>query len=102
MAPSFASSIGGIVSIAALILGNASFVATEFALVAVRITQIELWVAEGRRGAQAAATAIANLDEAIAATQLGITIVSIALGFVGEPVLADMIAPLLSTVGIDS
>jgi CBS domain containing-hemolysin-like protein len=102
MAPTFAFSIGGIVSILALILANAYFVATEFALVAVRITQIELWVAEGRRGAQAAATAIENLDEAIAATQLGITIVSIALGFVGEPVLADMIAPLLSAVGIES
>jgi len=95
-------SIGGLVSIAALVLANAYFVATEFALVAVRITQVELWVAEGRRGAQSAATAIEHLDEAIAATQLGITIVSIALGFVGEPVLAEMIAPLLSAIGVVS
>jgi CBS domain containing-hemolysin-like protein len=96
----FGSSLGGLVAIAVLVLTNAYFVATEFALVAVRFTQIELWVAEGRRGAQAAATAIEHLDEAIAATQLGITIASIALGFVGEPVLADMIAPVLSAVGI--
>jgi putative hemolysin len=102
MGPTFGSSIGGLVAIAALVLTNGYFVATEFALVAVRVTQIELWVAEGRRGAQAAATAIEHLDEAIAATQLGITIASIALGFVGEPVLADMIAPLLSAVGIAS
>jgi magnesium and cobalt exporter, CNNM family len=102
MGPTFGVSVGGIVGIAALVLTNAYFVATEFALVAVRITQVELWVAEGRRGAQAAATAIEHLDEAIAATQLGITIASIALGFIGEPVLADMIAPLLSAVGIDS
>jgi CBS domain containing-hemolysin-like protein len=82
------------------VLANAYFVATEFALVAVRTTQIELWVAEGRRGARSAAHAIEHLDDAIAATQLGITIASIALGFVGEPVLAGMIAPLLGAVGI--
>src|SRR5262245_24800086 len=102
MGPTLGVSIGGLVSIAVLVLANAYFVATEFALVAVRVTQVELWVAEGRRGAQAAATAIEHLDEAIAATQLGITIVSIALGFVGEPVLADTIAPLLSSVGVVS
>jgi CBS domain containing-hemolysin-like protein len=98
----FGSSVTGLVAIAALVLMNAYFVATEFALVAVRGTQIELWVAERRRGAQAAATAIEHLDEAIAATQLGITIASIALGFIGEPVLADLIAPLLTAVGIAS
>lgn len=81
-------------------LANAYFVATEFALVAVRTTQIELLVAEGRRGAKAAAEAIEHLDDAFAATQLGITIASIALGFVGEPVLAGMIAPLLGAVGL--
>jgi putative hemolysin len=90
----------GMFGIAALVLANAYFVATEFALVAVRNTQIELWVAEKRRGARAAATAIERLDDAIAATQLGITIASIALGFVGEPVLAQVIAPLLAAVGI--
>src|SRR6266850_5776854 len=93
-------SIGGLVAIAGLVLMNAYFVATEFALIAVRDTQIELWVAEGRRGARAAAAAIEHLDESIAATQLGITIASIALGFVGEPVLADWLTPLLSAVGI--
>jgi CBS domain containing-hemolysin-like protein len=98
----FGSSVSGLIAIAVLILVNAYFVATEFALIAVRGTQIELWVAEGRRGAKAAANAIEHLDEAIAATQLGITGVSIALGFVGEPVLAQMIAPLLAVIGIDS
>jgi CBS domain containing-hemolysin-like protein len=102
MGPTIGVSIGGLVTIAALVLANAYFVATEFALVAVRITQVELWVTEGRRGAQSAATAIENLDEAIAATQLGITIASIGLGFVGEPMVAEMIAPLLSAVGIAS
>jgi CBS domain containing-hemolysin-like protein len=92
----------GLLSIVALILGNAYFVATEFALVAVRRTQIELWVQAGRRGARSAAEAIANLDDAIAATQLGITLASIGLGFVGEPVLARLLAPALGTLGLES
>jgi putative hemolysin len=99
---SFGISVAGLLSILALVLANAYFVATEFALVAVRSTQIELWVAEGRRGAQAAAVAMERLDDAIAATQLGITIASIALGFVGEPVLAGWITPLLGSAGIAS
>ncbi len=56
--------------VAALLLTNAYFVATEFALVAVRRTQVELWVNEGRSGAVAAKTAIEHMDDAIAATQL--------------------------------
>jgi CBS domain containing-hemolysin-like protein len=98
--PTLGLSIAGLLAIFGLVLTNSYFVATEFALVAVRNTQIELWVAEGRRGAQSAAAAIRGLDDAIAATQLGITIASIALGAVGEPVLARMIAPLLAPVGI--
>ena len=85
---------------ATLILVNAYFVATEFALVAVRRTQVELWVEEGRRGAASVQQAIRNLDDAIAATQLGITLASIALGFIGEPALARLISPLLSALGI--
>ena len=102
MGPTFGVSVGGIVGIAALVLTNAYFVATEFALVAVRSTQIEIWVAEGRRGAQSAAAAIEHLDDAFAACQFGITMASIALGFLGEPVLAHLIAPLLGAVGIAS
>jgi magnesium and cobalt exporter, CNNM family len=98
----FDSSVVGLVGILALVLANAYFVATEFALVAVRNTQVELWVAEGRRGARSAAAAIERLDDAFAATQLGITIASIALGFVGEPVLAGLVSPMLSAIGITS
>jgi CBS domain containing-hemolysin-like protein len=93
-------SLLGLLGMAALVLANAYFVATEFALVAVRSTQIELWVAEKRRGARAAGEAIERLDDAIAATQLGITVASIGLGFVGEPVLAELLAPLLAAAGI--
>jgi putative hemolysin len=98
----FGASLSGLVGIAVLVLANAYFVATEFALVAVRSTQVELWLAEGRRGAASASHAIEHLDDAIAATQLGITIASIGLGFVGEPVLARIIEPLLAAVGIDA
>jgi len=92
----------GLLAIFALVLANAYFVATEFALVAVRRSQVQLWVAEGRRGAGAAARAIHHLDDAIAATQLGITLASIGLGFLGEPALARLVEPLLAAVGLDS
>jgi len=89
-------------SIAALILMNAYFVASEFALVAVRRSQVKLWEAEGRAGAAAVARAIEKLDDSIAATQLGITVASVGLGFLGEPALARLIDPVLRTIGIDS
>ncbi|HVH20073.1 MAG TPA: hemolysin family protein [Myxococcota bacterium] len=95
-------SLLGLLSIAALILLNAYFVATEFALVAVRRTQVELWVQAGRTGARSVARAIGNLDDAIAATQLGITLASIGLGFIGEPALARLLLPPLHQIGIES
>jgi putative hemolysin len=98
--PAIGLSLAGLLAVAALILTNAYFVATEFALVAVRRTQIELWVEEGRRGANSASAAIADLDGAIAATQLGITLASIGLGFVGEPAIARLLQPVLASFGM--
>ena len=98
--PALGVSALGLLAVFVLLLTNAYFVATEFALVAVRRTQVQLWVAEGRRGAKAAAAAIRDLDDAIAATQLGITLASIGLGFVGEPALAGLIEPALRIVGL--
>ncbi len=100
--PALGFSLLGLLGVAALILVNAYFVATEFALVAVRRTQIELWVREGRRGAASAAAAIEHLDDAIAATQLGITLASLGLGWIGEPALAHLVAPPLAAIGIGS
>ncbi len=88
----------GLVAIFALIFSNAYFVATEFALVAVRRSQVQIWVSEGRRGAAATAKALDRLDDAIAATQLGITLASIGLGFLGEPALARLLRPLVESV----
>jgi CBS domain containing-hemolysin-like protein len=97
--PSFGLSFLGLLGVVLLVLTNAYFVATEFALVAVRRTQIDIWVAEGRRGAVAAQKAVANLDDAIAATQLGITVASLGLGWIGKPAIAGLIEPLLIAVG---
>jgi putative hemolysin len=83
----------GIPIVVALLLANAIFVATEFALVSVRRTRIDQLVAEGNRSARRVKSALGNLDYYIAAAQLGITMASIMLGFVGEPVLAGVIEP---------
>ncbi len=100
--PALGGSLLGLFLVFVLIFTNAYFVATEFALVAVRRTQIKLWVAEGRRGASAAASAIQHLDDAIAATQLGITLASIGLGFVGEPAVARLLRPGFEAAGLGS
>ena len=92
----------GLTAVAALVLANGYFVATEFSLVAVRRSQIQVWVAEGRRGALAASQAIDRLDDAIAATQLGITLASIGLGWVGESVMSSLLVTPLAWIGIKS
>src|SRR5262249_35636814 len=74
----------GIVSLPVLIALNGFFVAAEFALVAVRKTRLEELVKHGAVGARPALSAVENISRSIAATQLGITICSIALGWVAE------------------
>ena len=81
-----------------LILLNAFFVAAEFALVAVRRTKVETMVTQGVPGAQGVATATKHLDRSIAATQLGITVASILLGWVGEQAIASLFEQLLAMV----
>lgn len=89
---------------AIFILANAFFVAAEFALVSVRRTRIEELVAQGNNTARVVKRLISDPDRFIAATQLGITIASLALGWVGEPAVAhlfellfgDLPAPLIS------
>jgi CBS domain containing-hemolysin-like protein len=88
----------GLIAIPVLILINGYFVAVEFALVAVRKTRVEELVQQGVRGARSLAAAQAHMDRSIAAAQLGITVASIALGAVGESVLARLLEPLLKFV----
>lgn len=77
-----------------LILLNSFFVASEFALVAVRRTRIQELVKKGRKRAKLVDKALKSLDVYISATQLGITIASLALGWVGEPALSHIFAPI--------
>lgn len=81
-----------------LVLANGFFVASEFALVAVRRSWVETQAARGDRRARALLPLLDHLDDYIAATQLGITIASLALGWLGEPALARVIAALLERV----
>jgi putative hemolysin len=83
-----------LVSVFVLIALNAFFVAAEFALVTVRWTKVEELVERGRFGAKAVKKAVESLDDSIAATQVGITFASLALGWVGEPALAHLLEPL--------
>ena len=82
-----------LLSIPALIALNGLFVAAEYALVAVRKTRVEELVAQGVQGAKAVDSAVRNLGRSIAATQLGVTLSSIGIGFIGEPALAGVIDP---------
>jgi CBS domain containing-hemolysin-like protein len=93
-------SLISLVGVVLLVLANAYFVATEFALVAVRRSQLKLWVQAGKRGAPAAARAVERLDDAIAATQFGITLASLGLGWIGEPAVTTLLEPVLTAVGI--
>jgi putative hemolysin len=85
----------GLISIIALVLANAFFVATEFAIVAIRRSRLEQLDAEGRAGARAAKDIVGHLDAYIAACQFGITLASLGLGWLGEPALARLIEPPL-------
>lgn len=80
--------------IAFLLFSNGFFVASEFAMVKVRKTRIEQLVNEGNYNAKIAMEALKDLDKFIAAVQLGVTISSIGLGWVGEGTLARIIEPL--------
>jgi putative hemolysin len=88
----------GILAVLFLVIANGFFVAAEFSLVAVRRSRVAELVADGRMNAAALQRAIKHLDSYIAATQLGVTICSLALGWIGEPALAHLIEPYLSAL----
>ncbi|MBA2732413.1 MAG: HlyC/CorC family transporter [Acidobacteria bacterium] len=74
-----------------LVLANGFFVASEFALVGVRRSRIEIMAASGSQKAQRLLGLLNNLNAYISATQLGITMASLALGWIGEPVIAHIL-----------
>ena len=81
---------------------NGFFVAAEFAFVKVRLTQIEPLAVKGNRRARVARDVIKHLDLYLSATQVGITMASLALGWIGEPLVASQLSPLLQGMGIAS
>lgn len=81
-----------------LVLLNGFFVASEFALVAVRKTRIDELVKKGNTNAKFVQNALNNLDTFISATQLGITLASLALGWIGEPAIARLIEPFFHNI----
>jgi CBS domain containing-hemolysin-like protein len=85
-----------------LVVLNGFFVASEFAIVKVRSSQLEALEAVGDRKARRAIDVTENLDAYLSATQLGITLASLALGWVGEPFLADLVSPILTNLSITS
>ena len=98
LSPSTAGVAIEIVIVFILVLANAFFVASEFALVSVRKTRIDQLAAEGNSAAAVVQRAVRNLDRYIAATQVGITLASLLLGGVGERTLEPLLAFLFSWV----
>src|SRR5437899_12336307 len=98
MEHSLAATMWRLAGLFALVLANGFFVAAEFSIVTVRKTRIDQLVAEGHRGARAVRHAVTQPDRYIAATQLGITMASLGLGWVGEPALATIIQPAFDSL----
>ncbi|MDP9050341.1 MAG: hemolysin family protein [Acidobacteriota bacterium] len=82
------------IMVAFFILANSFFVAAEFALISVRTTRMEQLVALGRAGARTALHLKQNIDDFLPAVQFGVTLASLALGWLGEPAVAQMILTL--------
>ena len=89
----------GLLGIGALVFANGFFVAAEFAMVTVRKTRVDQLIAEGNRTARVVRRALGDPDSYIAATQLGITMTSLGLGWIGEPALANAFEPAFDFLG---
>lgn len=85
----------------ALLVGlNGFFVAAEFALVKIRDTQLRTLIGQGNRLARVTRRVVQNLDASLSACQLGITLASLALGWVGEPIFGALLAPVWPWLGL--
>ncbi len=89
-------------AILAIVLANGFFVAAEFAFVKLRETQLEALVVAGHRRARLARHILQHLTSYLSATQLGITMASLGLGWLAQPVFMAMLSPLLAAVGVHS
>src|SRR5262245_23451919 len=91
MDASYAATLWRLAGLWALVFANGFFVAAESSIVTVRKTRIDQLIAEGHRRAKAVRRAVSAPDRYIAATQLGITMASLGLGWIAEPALASII-----------
>ncbi len=90
----------GLVAAFLLVIANGFFVATEFAIVKIRTTRLDELAKTGERRAAAARNVVEHLDEYLSATQLGITLASLGLGWLGEPAFAHLIEPVVLQLGL--
>src|SRR5580765_8636997 len=91
-----------IVAVLALVVLNGFFVAAELALVRIRDTQLEALAAKGNRRAKVARHIVGNIDAYIGAIQFGITLASMGLGILVEPVFHHLLGPIFSLMKIES
>ncbi|HEY2421211.1 MAG TPA: hemolysin family protein [Neobacillus sp.] len=89
-----------VIIIILLIAFTAFFVASEFAMIKVRTTRIDQLISEGNKKAEGAKRVLTNLDGYLSATQVGITITSLILGWLGEPTIRELLEPLFNKVQI--
>ena len=87
-----------LIAVVLLVLLNGFFVAAEFALVRAKKSKLETMAEEGLGGSAAAVKEIDDISEALAACQLGITLASIGIGFLGEPAIAKLIEPIFGNI----
>jgi CBS domain containing-hemolysin-like protein len=88
-----------VLAVLVLVALNGFFVAAEFALVKVRDTQLQPLIAQGNRRARMAQHILHNLDAYLSAAQLGITLASLALGWIGEPIFEALLHPVFGALG---
>ena len=98
----FISILWRLLAVLVLVLVNGFFVAAEFALVKIRDTQLQPFIRRGSRRARVARQVLQNLDRSLSAAQLGITLASLGLGWIGEPVFAKLLEPLMALLHIES
>jgi len=89
-----------LLAVVGLVFMNGFFVATEFALVKVRATQLEALAARNHKRGKMALHLTQHLDAYLSACQLGITLASLGLGWIGEPIFTDLLQPLYRVLGI--
>jgi CBS domain containing-hemolysin-like protein len=97
--PTFVSTALNLLLVVFLVVANGFFVASEFALVAVRNPESRRWSTKGTKARNVFWVLLNNLNAYISATQLGITLASLGLGWVGEPAVAALLEPALLRVG---